>query len=547
MPSICGYQGGRETTIPLCKEAFRVSVNRTQSKAQRKRKLANRHRRIQYRLRDRHWIDQPHPMFSAGNIQYELADRARGLGSGGIGAMHLLARRTGLIEAIDRRLHLLKVHLPYHESDHVLNIAYNTLAGGTCLEDIELRRNDEVYLDALGAQRIPDPTTAGDFCRRFKATDVEILMSTINDVRVNVWRQQPAEFLEEAIVEGDGLMAETTGQCKEGMDINYKGQWGYHPLLISLANTAEPLYLVNRRGSRPSHEGAAFRFDQSIVLCKRAGFKKVLLRGDTDFTQTKELDRWDGAGVRFIFGIAAMANLVNKAETLEEKAWKQLRRPVKYQVKTEPRPRPTNVKERIVRDRGFRNIRLASEQVAEFAYRPTRCEKTHRVVVVRKNLSVEKGEQVLFDDVRYFFYITNDGKTPADEVVFLANARCHQENLIEQLKNGVRAMQMPVDSLLSNWAYMVMASLAWTLKSWFALLLPEHGRWATRHKAEKRRVLTMEFRKFLNAFVRVPCQVVRSGRRMVYRLLAWNPWQHVFLRGVEALYAMPTWRHPLRC
>ncbi len=518
-----------------------MSTNKAQSKAERKRKLINRKRRIQWRLRDRQWDDQPRPMFTARNIHYELTDRARGLGPGGIGAMHLLARRTGLVEAIDRRLHLLKVHLPYHESDHVLNIAYNLLAGGICLEDIELWRNDEVYLDALGAQRIPDPTTAGDFCRRFEATDIEILMNTINDVRVKVWQQQPESFFEEAIIEGDGLMAETTGQCKEGMDINYKGQWGYHPLLVSLANTGEPLNLVNRRGSRPSHEGAAVRFDQSIALCKRAGFKKVLLRGDTDFTQTKDLDRWDGDGVRFVFGINAMANLVKKAESLSRISWKRLKRPAKYAVKTEPRLRPTNVKERIVRARGFKNIRLASEQVAEFAYRPTHCQKSYRVVAVRKNLSVERGEAVLFDDIRYFFYITNDRQTPANEVVFLANARCNQENLIEQLKNGVRAMQMPVDNLLSNWAYMVMASLAWTLKAWFALLLPETGRWATKHKAEKQSVLKMGFRKFLNAFMRVPCQVVRTGRRLVYRLLAWNPWQDVFLRGVDAL------RCPLRC
>ena len=282
-----------------------MNASRAQSKAERKRRLVNRQRRIRYRLRDRRWGDQPRPMFAARNIQYELADRVRGLGPGGIGAMHLLAQRTGLVEAIDRRLHLLKVHLPYHESDHVLNIAYNLLAGGTCLEDLELWRNDEVYLDALAAQRIPDPTTAGDFCRRFEPQDVEILMNTINDVRVKVWRRQAPSFLAEAIIEGDGTMAETTGQCKQGMDINYQGQWGYHPLVISLANTAEPLYLVNRRGSRPSHEGAAARFDQAIALCRRAGFRRVLLRGDTDFTQARHLDGWHGAGVRFLFGLDA--------------------------------------------------------------------------------------------------------------------------------------------------------------------------------------------------------------------------------------------------
>jgi hypothetical protein len=486
-------------------------------------------------------------MFSAGNIHYELAGRARGLGPGGIGAMHLLALRTGLVEAIDRRLQLLKVHLPYHESDHVLNIAYNLLAGGTCLEDLEQWRHDEVYLDALGAQRIPDPTTAGDFCRRFEAVDVEILMDTINNARVKVWQQQPASFLEEAVIEGDGTMAETTGQCKQGMDINHKGQWGYHPLLISLANTAEPLYLVNRSGNRPSHEGAAARFDQAIALCQRAGFKRILLRGDTDFTQAKHLDGWHGAGVRFIFGIDAMPNLVEMAENLEKTVWKPLRRDAKYAVKTEPRERPVNVKEAIVRSREFENIRLQSEEVAELDYAPGRCRRSYRMVVVRKNLSIERGELALFDDVRYFFYLTNIRTTTASSIVRSANDRCDQENLIKQLKGGARALQMPVDNLVSNWAYMVMASLAWTLKAWFALLLPERGRWKRKHHQEKATVLRMGFKRFVNAFVRVPCQVVRTGRRWVYRLMAWNPWQHVFLRGVDALHAMSTLRHPLRC
>lgn len=507
----------------------------------RRKKLTNRKRRIQYRLRERHWQDQPQPMLSASNIHYDLGDRTRGLGEGGIGAMHLLARRVGLISTIDRELHLLKLHLPYHESDHVLNIAYNILCGGTCLEDIELRRNDEVYLDALGAQRIPDPTTEGDFCRRFKRSHVHKLMDGVNEVRLGVWAQQPQGFFEEAIIEADGVQACTTGECKEGMDISYKGEWGYHPLVVSLANTGEPLYLVNRSGNRPSHEGAAEYYDRAAALCRRGGFRKILFRGDTDFTQTTHLDRWDEAGYRFIFGIDAMKNLVAKAEALPETRWKRLVRPAKYDVRTARRPRPENVKERIIRDREFKNIRLRSEQVAEFDYSPTFCKKTYRVVVVRKNLSVEKGERVLFDDIRYFFYITNDRRTSAAKIVQAANGRCNQENLIEQLKNGVRALSMPVDTLVSNWAYMVMASLAWTLKAWFALSLPEAGRWAAKYASEKSAVLKMEMKTFLNEFMRVPCQIVRTGRRVLYRLLGWNRWQHVFLRGVDAL------RTPLRC
>jgi hypothetical protein len=507
----------------------------------RRQKLRNRKRRIQRRLRKREWVPRDRPMFTASNIHYELSDKTRGLAPGGIGAIHLLARQTGLIEAIDARVHLLKVHKPYHESDHVLNIAYNLISGGDCLEDMELRRNDEVYLDALGAQRIPDPTTAGDFCRRFEVWDIQLLMRAINDVRVGVWQQQPKAFFERAIIDADGTLVRTLGECKQGMDISYDGQWGYQTLVVSLANTGEPLYVVNRSGNRPSHEGAAGYYDQAIRLCRKAGFEQVLLRGDTDFTQTRELDRWDTDGVQFIFGIDAMPNLVAIAENLPKTAWNRLDRPAKYEVKTQTRERPSNVKEQIVRRREYENIRLSSEDVAEFAYQPTHCKKTYRVVVVRKNLSVAKGEQLLFDDVRYFFYITNDAEAPADEIVFLANDRCHQENLIEQLKNGAKALNAPVDNLVSNWAYMVMGSLAWTLKAWFALSLPESGRWAEKHKAEKESVLKMEFKRFLNAFMLMPCQIVRQGRRIIYRLLSWNPWQHVFLRAVDAL------RCPMRC
>ncbi len=475
--------------------------------------------------------DTSRPMFSASNIHFELAERTQAISHGGIGMIHKLAQASGLVEAIDKHLHLLKIHVPYHESDHVLNIAYNALCEGRCLEDIELRRNDETFLDALDTDRIPDPTTEGDFCRRFTSSfHIERLHDAFDEARCNVWAKQPAEFFQQATIDMDGHHVATTGRCKEDMDIAYEGTWGYHPLLLSLAETGEVLSLVNRSGNRPSHEGAAAQCDRAINLCRRAGFERIVLRGDTDFSQTEHLDGWDRDGVVFYFGYDAMPNLVEIADKLPKTKWKKLKRPPSYEVRTKPRRRPDKVKDRIVRQREFDTLRLKSEDVAEFEYRPTKCSKAYRMIVVRKNISKEKGDKRLFDEVRYFFYITNDWKSTPAEVVFCCNDRCNQENLIAQLSSGVRALRAPVDNLMSNWAYMAMTSLAWNLKAWCALWLPEKGRWAHKHREQKQQVLKMEFRKFVNYFMKIPCQIIRTGRRLIYRLLNWNPWLDVFRR-----------------
>jgi hypothetical protein len=502
-----------------------------------RQKLANSKARIIRRLDRKNRDDNDKPVLTGGNIHFEVGGRIRGISCGGIGGMQALVQKLGLAKAIDDKLELLKIHQPYHESDHVLNIAYNVLCAGNCLEDIELLRNNEVYLDALGALRIPDPTTAGDFCRRFSREDIQTLQGVFDETRLQVWAGQPERFFEQARIDMDGTLVETTGECKAGMDIAYDGTWGYHPLVVSLANTGEVMGIVNRSGNRPSHEGAAAEVDRALAVCFRGGFRRVLLRGDTDFSQTEHLDRWEADGrVRFIFGYDAKVNLQEMAEHLPEKAWKKLERALRYKVKTQTRQRPDKVKDKIVVAREFEKKRLQSEEVAEFNYQPTLCKNVYRMVVVRKNISVEKGEKLLFDEIRYFFYITNDWVPEAEEIVFLANDRCDQENLLSQLHSGVRALRAPVDNLESNWAYMVMAALAWNLKAWWALTLPEHpGRWAEKYQREKQWVLGLEFRTFSNAFLQLPCQIIRTGRKLVYRLLSWNPCQSIFFRLVSAL------------
>ena len=500
-----------------------------------RRRLSAEKTKIEHRLDEGRRASGQAPVLSGSNIHYEMSEKTSAIAHGGIGAIHRLVNKTGLAGRIDEKLQLLKVHAPYHESDHVMNIAYNALCGGRTLDDIELRRNDRVFLDALGAKSIPDPTTAGDFCRRFEEADIQALTEAINETRLEVWKQQGPSFTAgPARIDADGSVVSTDGECKEGMDISYHGVWGYHPLLVTLANTGEVLSINNRSGNRPSHEGVVPRFDAAIELCRRAGFKDVLLRGDTDFSLTSELDRWDEGGVRFIFGYDAKKNLVAKADGVPDNIYRELERRAERLIATKPRTRPENVKDEVVVERGFKTLRTNGEDVVEFDYQPGKCSRAYRIVALRKNITVTKGETALFDEIRYFFYITNDRVLSTDEVVHEARQRCNQENLISQLKNGVHALHAPVNTMNANGAYMLMASLAWTLKAWFALSMPISPRWEARHVADREEILRMEFRTFVSAIINIPAQIVRSGRRIIFRLLSWNRWENILFRFLNA-------------
>ncbi len=503
--------------------------------------LQKRKRKLLRRISVEHGAWQS-PMIRPSQTKIELAEKQQAISCGGIAVIMQMINQLDLRKHINQSAAVLKLHLPYDESDHIFNIALNLLAGGSCLEHLELRRNDEAYLDALGAERIPDPTTAGDFCRRFSDVKLIEVMQGINRARREVWKQQSDSFFDQATIEADGTMVETEGEKKQGIGINYKGQWGYHPLVVTLAETQELLYLANRSGNRPSHEHSSFYFDLAIDQCRQAGFRKIVLRGDTDFSSTEHLDRWDSEGVKFILGYDARPNLLRIADQLENTAWKPLERE-QPQGKTKRAKRP-NYKEQIVQQNGYENQKLRGESYAEFEYRPSACSKACRLVVVRKEIDVTSGQHLLFDTQKYFFYITNEtvDEVPAREVIRGANSRCNQENTISQLKAS-HALAAPLDNLESNGAYMLFASFAWTLKIWSGMLIREQGNAGQRRKrsASRDRIIKMEFSTYLNSLMMIPAQVIRSARQRVFRLLSYRP-------SVDLLFMMHDHISlPLRC
>jgi hypothetical protein len=443
---------------------------------------------------------------------------------GGLALATGVARALDLPRLLDERLNLLKRQLPYTESDHVLSQVYNLFVGGSCLEDMANLQGSEAVRRLLGACRLPDPTTAGDFLRRFDQPALDALNHAIDDAQERVWRRRFKKRRQPlAIVDLDSHVREVYGVQKEGADFSYKGTWSYHPLVISLAGTQECLRLINRPGNAPSAEGAA---NQLRKLLPRLGqrFRQVIVRGDSAFLDHEILDTCADADQCFAIVMASYPNVVDLADKLPERTWQRFKpRAQREPRKKQQRRRRGNLRRRTARRRNKRDLLLRKQWVAEIPYQPARCKYSYRLIIRRQLIEEVDKQGNLFDLWRYRFALTNLTDRSAEEVLDLTYRRCDQENLIEQLQNGLAGMRMPTGELLSNAAFLCCARLAHNLKSWLAqLALPnEVARW--------------EWKRFRHAFVYVAATVIRRARQTWVRLAASHRYHGDLARALTRL------------
>jgi hypothetical protein len=438
----------------------------------------------------------------------------------------------GLDRRINQHLFLLKVKLPYHESDHVLTHVYNLYAGGHGIEDIAHLQHSEAIQSLLGACRIPDPTTAGDFLRRFQALDLMHLQEQIDAAREAVWHQLPPKRRRRATVDLDSTIKEVYGECKAGADFSYNKKWSYHPLVATLAETYEPLRTIIRSGNAASADGAGVVLEEVLPMVQRH-FREVFVRGDSKFYRRDVIEACEAHGTRFALVMDHYDLLLDMAGGLRESEWKPLgdkpsARPGKKSKRSSRRKRE-RARDQIVRRRGYKALQTTEQSVAEFYYpgpaRKDRQERTYRVIAKRQRVETHKGQALLFTEHRYRFVFTNIpcSSMSAAEVLHLAHGRGDQENAIEQLKNGIAALRMPTGELLANGAFLMMGQLAWCLRTWLSLLaLPaETVRW--------------EWKWFRQAFVHVAAKITHGARRAVVYLAGSHRFVQHLLIAAERL------------
>jgi len=340
------------------------------------------------------------PVFANRQVRLRLAQRGEVTPYGGLALAHDLVMRLELDKDLNRSLPLLKLHLPYHESDHLLTHVYNLFVGGGCIEDVTNLQHSEAFKHLLGACRIPDPTTAGDFLRRFHEPHLAAFQGVIDRAREKVWRKVPRSRRKVATIDMDSTVKPVYGECKQGADFSYNGQWSYHPLLLTLAETNEPLRTINRPGNTASADGAAEALHEVLPLVGRH-FEQTYVRGDSKFYQHANIAECERYGAHFAFVMDGYANLHEMADSLPPSAWKPFsahspERVAQRAADKKWRRKRKRLRAKTARERNYTQLATTGQWVAQFDYTIPRSGKevagrTYRVAVKRQQVDVSKG------------------------------------------------------------------------------------------------------------------------------------------------------------
>lgn len=441
---------------------------------------------------------------------------------GGLALAAAFVRRFRVAQRLDERVHVFKRHVPYHESDHVLAQAFNLYVGGTCIEDQANLQNDPGVLALVGACRLPDPTTAGDFLRRFDETQnpgsLAALRKTVDEVQSAVWKKLRRSRAKGTVstpvfVDLDGHHKKLYGVKKEGADFSYKGQWSYYPLVVSMAETGEALAIRNRSGNEPAHQGADDVLDEVLPRVREMG-RPVVVRGDSEFDQAKLRTACERQGAHFAFVGREFKNRPRIAHSIPEADWQPFRtRAARQRAERaaiqpfKPRRRDADVRRQRARERGYRNLQLVQQSVAEVPWQPAGSEKTYRLVIRRQLIEHSDGQERMFADYRYRYVVTDLPRSwSTEDVIDTTYQRCDQENVIAQMGSGRALWRMPVGEFAGNSAWLEIARLAWNLGKWIAqLVLPAE-------------VVRWEWKRFRQAYVYLAAHVVRRANQVWVRL-----------------------------
>jgi len=449
---------------------------------------------------------------------------------GGLVLAQQFVRRFGVAKRLDESVVLFKRHAPYHESDHVLALAYTLYADGACLEDQAALQGSEAVRRLVGACRIPDPTTAGDFLRRFTTVhDVEQLSGVTNEIQEAVWSKlsrhgrRRRKKHELALVDLDGHIKPLYGVQKEGADFSYDGRWSYQPLVVSLGGSGECLKVVNQPGSARPSDAAAKALEEVLPPVRRH-FRNAIVRGDTDFDRSDVYNAAIEAGAYFAIGGRLHPNRAAIVEAIAEQNWKPFVPRAEREERSGPsrHVRTPNYRQRQAAARGFRTLRTVDQWVSEIAYQPHGLGAACRMIVRRILIEENDGQGALFKHFRYRLVLTNLPRsyTPR-QVVDITYQRCDQENVIEQFGQGIAGWRMPVAEFMGNSAWLQIARLAWNLGKWIAqIALPSE-------------VVRWEWKRFRRHFVYIAAKVLKTGRRLVVRLAG----SHRFLPDILTAHA----------